>query len=205
MALISCPNCGNEISDRARACPKCGCIIATKPVVKGKKGNGVLYAIIVLLLLIIIGFCVYIFAPGKNESGNESISNVPSHVSSDPQSVASVKEVTVEEKTTTVPEKIIDLNEDGRFYLTGTVAGLGCEMNITIDGSSVEGTYSYNKYKKPMGLKGTKYGNEVRLDEIDIDGDVTGELNGYIDGNTFKGTHTRYLTLKETQFSFKAQ
>lgn len=24
MALISCPECGNEVSDRAPACPKCG-------------------------------------------------------------------------------------------------------------------------------------------------------------------------------------
>lgn len=24
MALIDCPGCGNKVSDRAKACPKCG-------------------------------------------------------------------------------------------------------------------------------------------------------------------------------------
>lgn len=30
MALIKCPECGKEISDRAEACPKCGCPIEPK-------------------------------------------------------------------------------------------------------------------------------------------------------------------------------
>lgn len=25
MALIKCPECGNQVSDKASACPKCGC------------------------------------------------------------------------------------------------------------------------------------------------------------------------------------
>ncbi len=32
MALIKCPECGREVSDRAQACPQCGCPIAPKPV-----------------------------------------------------------------------------------------------------------------------------------------------------------------------------
>lgn len=31
MALIKCPECGKEISDRAGACPNCGCPIADAP------------------------------------------------------------------------------------------------------------------------------------------------------------------------------
>ena len=30
MALISCPECGKEISERAQSCPNCGCPIATQ-------------------------------------------------------------------------------------------------------------------------------------------------------------------------------
>lgn len=33
MALISCPECGKQISDRAPACPNCGCPISVAPVV----------------------------------------------------------------------------------------------------------------------------------------------------------------------------
>ena len=32
MALIKCPECGREVSDRAQACPQCGCPIAAVPV-----------------------------------------------------------------------------------------------------------------------------------------------------------------------------
>lgn len=31
MALIKCPECGKEISDRAKACPNCGCPIEATP------------------------------------------------------------------------------------------------------------------------------------------------------------------------------
>lgn len=31
MALITCPECGNQVSDKAAACPKCGAPIAAPP------------------------------------------------------------------------------------------------------------------------------------------------------------------------------
>src|SRR4051794_34440499 len=31
MALINCPECGARVSDRAPACPKCGCPISEPP------------------------------------------------------------------------------------------------------------------------------------------------------------------------------
>ena len=30
MALIQCPNCGKEISDKAQSCVYCGCIFSQK-------------------------------------------------------------------------------------------------------------------------------------------------------------------------------
>ena len=33
MAIISCPECGKQISDRAAACPDCGCPISAAPIV----------------------------------------------------------------------------------------------------------------------------------------------------------------------------
>lgn len=37
MALIKCPDCGREVSDKANACPNCGCPLSemvTSGVVK---------------------------------------------------------------------------------------------------------------------------------------------------------------------------
>jgi hypothetical protein len=36
MALISCPDCGNEVSSNAVACPKCGYPIASAPMTEKK-------------------------------------------------------------------------------------------------------------------------------------------------------------------------
>ena len=49
MALIRCPECGKELSDKATACPNCGCPIqsigAQQPILyfKGINGIAVLY------------------------------------------------------------------------------------------------------------------------------------------------------------------
>lgn len=37
MALIKCPECGNEISDKAYSCPKCGCPIKQEKIIIVKK------------------------------------------------------------------------------------------------------------------------------------------------------------------------
>ena len=39
MAMISCPECGKQISDRATACPDCGCPINVAPVVTASVDN----------------------------------------------------------------------------------------------------------------------------------------------------------------------
>ena len=31
MAIISCPECGKQVSDRAVSCPECGCPISAVP------------------------------------------------------------------------------------------------------------------------------------------------------------------------------
>lgn len=39
MALIKCPECGNEISDRAVSCPNCGCPIFAEDKEKNNFNN----------------------------------------------------------------------------------------------------------------------------------------------------------------------
>lgn len=74
MALIKCPECGNEISDKATKCPECGCIlkeeehvlkeeeknleesVTKKGVFKNKKVKIVSMIGVVVLVLIIVFF-----------------------------------------------------------------------------------------------------------------------------------------------------
>lgn len=74
MALIKCPECGKEISDKAKACPNCGFCTeyekeskviqenTNKEVLNEEKnssnGSVVLIAIMVILLFI-VGFIIY--------------------------------------------------------------------------------------------------------------------------------------------------
>lgn len=58
MAIISCPECGKEISDRARACPHCGTPISDKETTiektskryKGQQLGGCLLSIVGVII-----------------------------------------------------------------------------------------------------------------------------------------------------------
>ena len=58
MALIKCPECGADISEKASACPKCGCPLdITKQVMsdaKKKKNKKVIIFFLVVLAFIMI-------------------------------------------------------------------------------------------------------------------------------------------------------
>ncbi|WP_206046916.1 zinc ribbon domain-containing protein [Mangrovimicrobium sediminis] len=61
MALINCPECDKEVSDKAPACPNCGAPIAkseAKPTKKPKK-EPKQYGCGTLIVLVIIGFFIY--------------------------------------------------------------------------------------------------------------------------------------------------
>ena len=82
MALIKCKECGHEVSDKASACPKCGCsidnvgkiqeeIIDAEP----KKKKGWIWALIVVLLCLIGGggYYAYTLLVNKNNAENENV------------------------------------------------------------------------------------------------------------------------------------
>lgn len=64
MALIKCPECGKEISDKAKACPECGYelkqnVEATKQESFFKKNKiAVLVIGIVIIIAIVAGVCI---------------------------------------------------------------------------------------------------------------------------------------------------
>ena len=65
MSLIKCPECGNEISDKAYSCPKCGCpikqekVIVVKKDYKGKAKAFTIAGIIVFIISAIVAISTY--------------------------------------------------------------------------------------------------------------------------------------------------
>ena len=66
MALIYCRECGNQISDQALNCPKCG---APQPKQNKKRNNNGL--IIFLIILVLIGFGYFYFLNNNPENTSE--------------------------------------------------------------------------------------------------------------------------------------
>lgn len=70
MALMTCLDCKTEMSDKAKACPKCGWIPFSqsdeKLAEKAKGGNATLFACIGFVL----GFCLFWGGCGRFESMN---------------------------------------------------------------------------------------------------------------------------------------
>lgn len=70
MALIECPECSGEVSDRALACPHCGFpvreerggpeeeLLAISPKLFG--GNWFTHALVVVLCIALVGFVIYV-------------------------------------------------------------------------------------------------------------------------------------------------
>lgn len=72
MALINCPECGKQISDKATTCPNCGCPIINNnssiqtPQVTRNKKRGCLIPILIILIILGIGLTVGISDMKKN-------------------------------------------------------------------------------------------------------------------------------------------
>ena len=60
MAMISCPECGKQISSNAWECPHCGNPIKKSVSDKKKKRNKIIIIAIIILLLA-IGFGIYAY------------------------------------------------------------------------------------------------------------------------------------------------
>jgi uncharacterized membrane protein YvbJ len=82
MALIKCTECGNEVSDKATSCPKCGAPIAdasigtaTQTIQQTSKKLKAQYAIAATLFF--VGLIWFIFGFVYAAQTNQSISPIP--------------------------------------------------------------------------------------------------------------------------------
>ena len=76
MALIKCPECGQQVSDKAAVCPHCGVAIAGNPEIKaannpkaGKNNRATIYVVaaVIALAIVAVGFYYYNNVESDNE------------------------------------------------------------------------------------------------------------------------------------------
>lgn len=70
MALISCPECGREISDLTPQCPHCGCPIAAVPV---PQNNGTRRGIILGIAAFVLTLAVFFFSCPSEEKHRSEV------------------------------------------------------------------------------------------------------------------------------------
>lgn len=71
MALIPCPNCGNQISDRAQQCPACG--YRPHDEVAPKKRGGWNPAVIIIAIALVVGIAVGLYYVLGRDGGGLSL------------------------------------------------------------------------------------------------------------------------------------
>lgn len=61
MALIHCPECNHEVSDKAKACPNCGHPFESQPTIVLKKSRWKIVSIIIVAFIILVIGVFFIF------------------------------------------------------------------------------------------------------------------------------------------------
>lgn len=178
MALINCPQCGKQVSDKAPKCPHCG-LDMTVPYAppkedaviqegSSKKPRKVWPAFaIVVGCIAIVAAALWFFVFHDTKKANET------------PALETPRESTVFPYST---------------HFTGTI---GAEGNMTIDGYG-KGSYSYNNngttLTRNIKVKSyDKHTGHLLIESLDKSGNYVGLFDGYTrNNNSYSGTFTNY-------------
>lgn len=162
MALIKCPECGKEISDKATTCPSCGCPVrqAPPPLVPGgqmpppmvpsapkKKGQSLLTFLLVFVL--IVGLLTVVATFSRKDSAERSGSNgspdapqesVPSGSDEDPDLPLNVNDegILKDWSVTVTNVEIVDKIQQGEYFSFNPAEGhkyLRVDCTVTNNGT----------------------------------------------------------------------
>lgn len=169
MALITCPECGNEVSEKAASCPKCGYILKQSEISKVKEilSRKKLPIFICCLVLIGVATTVFIDSNHLNEYEKLALENCRDLISTlkAPDSFALHGDIMLE----VYPQFENSVYDDPEVYTdTGTI------------------TFMYIPYGAENGYGGMSVGtalyrnNEQRFSDIeDLGGGLQGAINEY--------------------------
>ena len=202
MALIKCTECGGLISDKASACPHCGCpvnSIQDESIDDNEKEEQViydedeyedgnnkekwLYAIVCLLVLALLGIGYWAWHSGLLGTKNDKVE---------------VSEVKKDGSSTVSDSQPITL--EGTHNFNGSIGPANVEMSIIIDGSDVNGYYHYNSQERGynMTLQGNMGSDGVmNLTEYAPDGTNSGRWEGIFNGTSLEGSYINMINGKQ--------
>lgn len=192
MALISCPQCGKQISDKAPRCPHCGLDLSVSPVPQEnntpttpkKKTKKVWIAVVAGLMgvvLVVAALWFFLFKDSEFfNKGKEPNAVVESGKTTEPQ----------KENTSRKSAAVFPYNTT----FTGTV-GSKCTLIIDNNGG---GSYTYDLKGQPItrSIKLKSYNKttgQLLIEGYDPKGQYIGVFDGYTSNNTsYDGTFTNY-------------
>lgn len=139
MALINCPECNKEISDKTRKCPHCGYPI--------KKLNIVVISITILIFILIILSAIYISTNAKNKADSVSSEN---KIETDIKS---------ETPTSSINGKVDSVNKNNQ-----NIDNTNEKMNSNEDEFNIPDNLTKDEKEIVSGLQGT-WQNDSNADE----------------------------------------
>lgn len=77
MALIKCPKCGSEISDKSDKCIKCGCPLSSAAKLENEPKKKKIVKIVILFAMLITVAIAVIYFMGKNQKGGGLYNHIP--------------------------------------------------------------------------------------------------------------------------------
>lgn len=130
MAMTKCKECGNEVSDKADACPKCGAKVAKKPGLLVKIGGG----FVALIFLLVI----FSPAPAENKSTQQAAAAAP-----ELKTTAREIAVAYNENTVAADNKF----KGKRFEVNGTIADIRTDF---MDNAVINLKGGVNEFMEPQ-------------------------------------------------------
>lgn len=132
MAMIKCPECGKDVSDKAKVCPNCGVKIKRK-----SKKIPIIILVIVLLILGLVGAFIWETNNKTNKTHENKQTAKSSSVEKTDEKTSSGFEEDKKESTTIQKNQSINIANKCEFSITGY------EINNVIEPTTQDGYYTY--------------------------------------------------------------
>ncbi|WP_071608877.1 zinc ribbon domain-containing protein [Entomohabitans teleogrylli] len=141
MSLINCKECGENISDKAKSCPKCGAPVHVISIDKGPSMRAMLF--VIFLGVLVFGFVVNNFS----DVPEEELYNTTQHSSENNDGVnrsQNEKETTTNTKNTTTIKKEVKVVNWLTHEDVDSVTGKKVSYLLARSKNSVKFDYPYN-------------------------------------------------------------